>query len=51
MSEDPDLDPLGWHVICGTDLLNALRRCSAGEKADLVYAELWANSEHEDVAG
>ena len=37
--------PLGWHAISGELLLEALRRCSAGEDADMVYAELWANSE------
>lgn len=47
--KDPDFDPLGWHAIPGTLLLDALRRVEAGEKADLVYAELWANAEHEDV--
>lgn len=43
--------PLGWHVIAGEDLLAALRRCAAGEAADLVYAEIWANSDHERVEG
>lgn len=38
-------------MIAGTVLLDLLRRCEAGEKADLVYAELWANAEHEDVTG
>ena len=40
-------DPLGWHVIPGTLLLDALRRCQLGEEAGLVFAELWANAEHE----
>jgi hypothetical protein len=48
-AEDEDHDPLGWHVIGGTALLNALRRIEAGEKADMVYAEMWANAEQEDV--
>ena len=39
---------LGWHVISGEDLLAALRRVADGESPDLVYAELWANAEHED---
>jgi hypothetical protein len=51
VSEGHDHDPLGWHVISGTDLLMALRRCSAGENADIVYAEMWANSTHENVEG
>jgi hypothetical protein len=42
-------DPLGYHVIGGTFLLETMRRCSAGEDADLVYAELWANAEREDA--
>jgi hypothetical protein len=44
-------DDLGWHVISGDDLLAALRRVAAGENPDLVYAELWANAEHEEVPG
>lgn len=40
---------LGWHTISGEHLLAALRRCSNGEDADLVYAELWANAHHEKV--
>lgn len=44
---DPeDADHLGWHVIAGSDLLNLMRRCSQGEDADWVFAELWANAEH-----
>ena len=41
---------LGWHVVSGDLLLAALRRCEAGESASMVYAELWANADHEDVA-
>lgn len=37
---------LGWHVISGEDFLQALHRVDAGEDADAVYAELWANAEH-----
>ena len=40
---------MGWHVISGEDLLDALRRCEAGESADLVMTELWANAEHEVI--
>lgn len=40
---------LGWHVISGVDLLAALRRVAAGEDADLVYTEIWANSDHKRV--
>lgn len=41
----PQNAPLGWHVIQGEHLLSVLRRCEQGESADLVFAELWANSE------
>lgn len=41
--------PLGWHVISGESLLEMLRRCAAGEDPDLVYAEEWANADHELV--
>lgn len=40
-----------WHVISETNLLEALRRCSAGEQADLVYAEIYANADTERVEG
>ncbi len=39
--------PLGWHVISGEQLLAMLRRVAVGENPDLVYAEEWANAEHE----
>ena len=45
------MNDLGWHVISGEELLEALRRCENGEKADLVFAELWANAEHEQAEG
>lgn len=38
-------DTLGWWTIAGSELLAALRRAHAGEPPDLVYAELYANSE------
>lgn len=48
--EDPeDPAPLGWHVIAGDHLLELLRRAQAGEDADLIFAELWANAEHDHV--
>jgi hypothetical protein len=40
-------EDLGWHVISGELLLEALRRVAAGENPDLVFAELWANADHE----
>ena len=42
--------PLGWHVISGEHLLECLQRVENGEKADLVFAELWANAERERVS-
>lgn len=44
-----DENELGWHVISGIHLLECLRRVAAGENPDLVFAELWANAEHETV--
>lgn len=40
---------LGWHVIAGDHLLETLHRVAAGEDPDIVYAELWANADHERV--
>lgn len=41
---------LGWWVIHGEALLDGLRRAAAGEDPDVVYAELYANSDHEDYS-
>jgi len=46
-----DPDPLGYHVISGSQLLELLRRAHAGEDPDLIYAEAWANADHEHVEG
>jgi hypothetical protein len=40
-----------WHVISEPDLLELLRRCENGEPADTVYAEHYANANHQPVAG
>jgi hypothetical protein len=40
---------LGYHVISGEALLEMLRRCAEGEDPGVVYAEEWANAEHEQV--
>lgn len=40
---------LGWHVISGEGLLAMLRRVAAGEDPDMVYAEEYANADHEHV--
>lgn len=42
---------LGWWGIAGSELLDLLRRAHAGENPDLLYAEAYANSEHERVEG
>lgn len=47
MTDDDEVDPLGWHVIAGTHLLDLLRACAAGADPDMVMVELWANGEHE----
>lgn len=39
---------LGWHVIPGSLLLESLHRVKLGEDPDVVFAELWANADHED---
>lgn len=38
---------LGWWSISGEALLDLLRRAHAGEDPELLYAEEYANSEHE----
>ncbi len=42
--------PLGWWTIHGETLLEALREAAETGQPDLVYAELYANSEHEDYS-
>lgn len=42
-----DDDHLGWWTIHGGDLLDLLRRTHDGEDPDAVYAEVYANAEHE----
>lgn len=43
--------PLGWWCIAGEVLLAMLRRCAEGESPDLVYAEEYANADHEHHKG
>jgi hypothetical protein len=38
---------LGWWTISGEALLDLLRRCHDGEDPDLVYAEAYANCDHD----
>lgn len=40
-------DDLGWWCISGETLLDALRRAHNGDDPDMVYAELYANSDIE----
>jgi hypothetical protein len=42
---------LGWWAISGDDLLAALKRAHAGDNPDILYAELYANSDTVDVEG
>jgi len=40
---------LGYWAISGESLMSMLYRVANGEDPDMVYAEEYANSEHEDV--
>jgi hypothetical protein len=51
LSPETEEDPLGFFVISGRDLMEALKRCERGEKADLVLMEIYANGTHEEVSG
>lgn len=42
------MSDLGWHVISGDLLLEVLKRAHGGEDPDLIYAEMWANAQHEE---
>ena len=42
-------DCLGWWAISGEALMDALHRVADGEDPDLIYAELYANSETEEA--
>lgn len=46
MGDDSNQLNLGWWAISGEVLLTALRRAASGEDADLLYAELYANTEN-----
>lgn len=51
MSQETPPRSLGWWVIHGEELLDGLRRAAAGDDPDIVYAELYANSDTEDYTG
>jgi hypothetical protein len=40
---------LGVHMLLGETLLALLRRVEAGERADDVYVEMFANADHVSV--
>lgn len=42
---------MGWWAISGEAFMEALRRAHDGEDPDLLYAEHYANSDHEDYRG
>lgn len=39
------MDELGWWTISGEEFLHSMHRAANGESPDLIYAELYANSE------
>lgn len=45
--DDEEFDQLGWWTISGSELLKALRRAASEGDADMVYAEMYANSKQE----
>lgn len=44
-------DRLGWWTISGIDFLRALHLVHDGADPDVIYAEYYANSDHEHVEG
>ena len=42
-------DDLGWWSVSGEVLMEMLQRCAAGESPGIVYAEMYANSDHKYV--
>jgi hypothetical protein len=43
--------PLGWWTIAGEEFLRALRLVAEGDDPEMVYAEFYANSDHEAQEG
>lgn len=41
------MSDLGWWAIHSDTIIDGLRRAHAGEDPDLIFAELWANSDHD----
>lgn len=48
-SESKATEPREWWVIHGADLMAALKRAHEGDKPEVVYLELIANSENREV--
>ena len=48
--ERSGLVDLGWWTISGDELLRLLREAHGGADPDLLYAEAYANSDHEDYS-
>lgn len=42
---------MGWWAISGESLMEMLQRAHAGEDPDIVYAEFYANCDHEHYGG
>jgi len=47
--ENHPMTDLGWWAISGAALMDALKRANDGEDADLIYLELYANTETKDA--
>ncbi len=47
---DSEPKGLGWWAISGEALLEALKAVANGDDPDVVYAELYANSEREEAS-
>ena len=45
------MSDLGYWALSGSDFLKALHRAHGGEDPDVIYAEYYANSDHEKVEG
>ena len=40
--------PMGWWTMSGEDFMNALVRCYNGENPEIIYTEMYANSNIEE---
>lgn len=46
-----DESAMGWWSISGVAILEALHRVARGDDPDVVYTELYVNSDHESPEG